>query len=220
MENIKDKGASRMQYCEQLLSSEAFESWNALSNAAFVAAALAGWAQARRHRASLWSGSSLLILLTLAIGAGSFAWHATHAPWAELADVLPILGFVLVLLYLLVRDLAGGSVKAVVACGAMLAAIGGLIAVAPRALNGSLAYLPVLVGLACLAVATPWPETKRLLRAAAAVFAVSLTARTLDFAICADYPHGSHWLWHLGNGVVIFLAIKATLVPVRANFHT
>ena len=71
-----------------------------------------------------------------------------------------------------------------------------------------------------LAVATPWPKTKRLLRAAAAVFAVSLTARTLDFAICADYPHGSHWLWHLGNGVVIFLAIKATLVRVRANFHT
>ncbi len=199
-----------MQYCEQLLSGDPFEPWNALSNVAFLFAALGSWLDARRRQRALTDAAALLMLLACTIGAGSFAWHATHAPWAELADVLPILSFVLVFLYVEVRALASRGIAGL-ACGIMVAAIAGLLSVAPHALNGSLAYLPVLIGLAGLAIITPKPATNRLLRAATAVFAAALAARTFDLALCADYPHGSHWLWHLGNGVVIFLAIKTTL---------
>ena len=205
-----------MQYCEQLLSTGHFEPWNALSNVAFLFAALLSWLAARRQRLSVTPAASLLMLLAVTIGAGSFAWHATHAPWAELADVLPILSFVLVFLYVGVRAAASRR-HAAVACGVMVTAIGGLIAGMPHELNGSLAYLPVLIGLAGLAISLPKPATKRLLRAATAVFTASLTARTFDLALCADYPHGSHWLWHVGNGVVIYLAIKATLEMFSGN---
>lgn len=201
-----------MQYCEQLLARAGFEPWNAVSNAAFVLAAIVAVRTAPR---TAWRADTAgLLVLAVAIGAGSFAWHATHASWAELADVLPILAFVLLFLFSAVRRLPGGTVLAAsAACGAMLIAIAGLIATVPRALNGSVAYLPVWTGLAALAVFTPDPDLRRLLRGATALFAVSLAARTLDLAICADFPHGSHWLWHVCNGGVIYLALRAALRP-------
>ena len=39
---------------------------------------------------------------------------------------------------------------------------------------------------------------------AAGVFAVSLTARTLDRPLCTDIPIGTHFVWHILNAVVLF----------------
>jgi len=207
-----------MQYCEQGLAIAHFEPWNALTNLAFIAAAIgAGW-QARHLPHGASGGELALMVLAVAIGAGSFAWHATQARWAELADVLPILGFVLVFLFLAVRRFFSASAgMAGCACAAMLLAIVALVAVMPGALNGSIAYLPVWIGLTVLAATAPAPAIRAPLRIAAALFAVSLAARTVDLAICNDFPHGSHWLWHLCNGGVIYLALRAILATGTAS---
>ena len=41
------------------------------------------------------------------------------------------------------------------------------------------------------------------LLAAAAVFVVSLGFRTIDLLVCTQVPIGTHFVWHLLNGVVV-----------------
>lgn len=205
-----------MQYCEQLVATGGFEAWNAVTNIAFVLAAAAAARQARRDAIRLSAGAASLLAIAVAIGLGSFAWHASHAKWAELADIVPILLFVMLFLFIAARRLLGASsAVALFACIGTLAAVLGLGIALPRALNGSLAYVPVLAGLAILAWRASKPEAKRLLVHAAAVFTLSLVARTADLEICDAFRHGSHWIWHLCNGVVIYLALRTVLTSQR-----
>jgi hypothetical protein len=44
---------------------------------------------------------------------------------------------------------------------------------------------------------------------AAGLFAVSLFFRIIDNEICPIFTYGTHFLWHILNGVVVFLAIRA-----------
>ncbi len=45
-----------------------------------------------------------------------------------------------------------------------------------------------------------------LLVIATILFAVALTARTVDEWLCPWWPMGTHFLWHLLNGGVIYLS--------------
>jgi hypothetical protein len=87
-----------------------------------------------------------------------------------------------------------------------------------RCLNGSLGYAPALV---MLGAAGAWAEAKghragRYLLAAAALFAVSLTARTVDLAVCDaselwSRRRGTHALWHVLNAGVLGLLLAAAI---------
>jgi hypothetical protein len=72
-------------------------------------------------------------------------------------------------------------------------------------------YLPALVGLAGIGAALRWTGLTGARRygwwllGAAGVFAVSLTARTLDRPLCGDFPTGTHFIWHILNAIVLFL---------------
>jgi Ceramidase len=210
------------QYCEQLIALGQFEPWNSITNLAFILAAIAAWWRARSLQVRLGLSLGALIACALAIGIGSFAWHATHQAWAELADVIPILCFVLLFWYLsLSRMLGLGRRSAASATVGMLGAIVLIAALAPAALNGSAAYLPVFVGLCMLGFLPPASATRTYLRLAAACFAVSLTARTIDNDVCATFPLGTHWLWHLMNGAVIYLSLMALLhIAARTDRDT
>lgn len=201
-----------MQYCEQTLAILGFEPLNAWSNLGFILVAGVGAWYARRNGAAVRLRCTLLILLAATMGLGSFAWHATHQVWAELADVLPILAFVLTFLLHATRSILGHSRRASgLACGVMASAIIGLGALWPRALNGSLAYVPVLIAMMGLAAVMPTRVLRRNLWMAALLFTVSLICRTADLALCASFPHGTHWAWHLLNSGVIFLALKVAI---------
>ncbi len=202
-----------MIYCERLLAIGGFEPWNAVTNAGFVLAAV--WGYRAFHRAGLASRAvpRALVALALTIGGGSFAWHATGAPWAQWADVLPILVFVLTFLAATLRTLCGASTAAAVAaCAALLGAAALLLGLFGDALNGSLAYLPVWGALAALA----WILRRRGSAAwrpfafAALLFALSLGLRTADLALCAATgQRGTHWLWHLANSALIAVLMAA-----------
>jgi hypothetical protein len=43
------------------------------------------------------------------------------------------------------------------------------------------------------------------------VFAVSLTARTVDRPLCTDIPIGTHFVWHILNAVVLLVVGYAVL---------
>lgn len=201
-----------MHYCEELRAIDGFEPWNATTNAGFLLAAVWGFVALRRAGLLTFAGPRWLVALAVAIGLGSFAWHATGAAWAQLADVLPILGFVLVFLGTALTGLFGCSTRvAVAACVALVvtAALAGFAA--GGALNGSVAYLPVWGGLLALTVIAGRQASPARYQFALAtlLFAVSLGMRTADLRLCAATVIGTHFLWHLLNAALIALLISA-----------
>lgn len=193
-------------YCERLDPSFWAEPVNALTNAAFLVAAGVGVAASRGTD----RGVLLLAALTALIGIGSFLFHTFATAWAALADVAPITLFIVACLVLILRRLVGLGWPPAVGLGLAFVPAGTLLVRALRPLaaatiGSSIGYLPPLLALlGCAAVL--WgrrhPSAPGLLLTAG-LFAVSLTFRTLDEPLCAAWPMGTHWLWHLLNAVVL-----------------
>lgn len=196
-------------YCERVGPAFWAEPVNALTNLSFILAALWGVRAIRRHGprdiAAWW-----LVLLVVAVGVGSFLFHTVATVWAAVADVVPITLFIVSYLVLTIRRYfeAAWWRAALVGLAFLPAAeaLGRVVAgAAGDGLNGSEGYLPAL---AALVVCGVWLGRRRhpagaALLVAAGVFAVSLTFRTLDDALCARFPLGTHFLWHILNGVLL-----------------
>ena len=197
-------------YCERIGVEFWAEPINALTNISFILAAWSAWRLSSRSSAlspDIW----VLLATTVAIGIGSFVFHTVATNWARVFDVLPILVFQLLFLWFYVRRIVGLTR---LTAGLLLA---GFLAAAflgrqfPAVLNGSLIYAPSL--LAILALGLYHARTAAIgrfdLLAAAAVLAAALFFRTIDNAVCTAFPYGTHFLWHLLNGLVVYLAIRA-----------
>ena len=224
-------------YCERGTNEALLaEPVNAASNGAFLLAALAGLALLLlRPREERSADHYLLIGLVFLIGLGSLAFHLYATSVTELADVLPIGIFMLVYLgFALNRFLGvpvGWTMLLVVGFTALMAATmqvkcwdGGIGVPGPEVqgvkpcLNGSLFYLPAL---GVLIVVGLLLEEKRHRAApyllwAAAVLAISVTLRTLDMALCdrivlEGRKIGTHFAWHVLNGLALFLLLRASL---------
>jgi hypothetical protein len=224
-------------YCERGTNEALLaEPVNAASNGAFLLAALAGLTLLLvRPRDERSADHYLLIGLVFLIGLGSLAFHLFATSATELADVLPIGIFMLVYLgFALNRFLGvpvGWSVLLVIGFTALMAATmqvkcwdGGIGVPGPEVqevkpcLNGSLFYLPALGALIVVGLLL---EEKRHRAApyllwAAAILAISVTLRTLDMALCDRIvldgrKIGTHFAWHVLNGLALFLLLRASL---------
>src|SRR5262252_7458924 len=224
-------------YCERGTSTAlSAEPINAVSNVAFILAALMGlqlleW----RPREQQTSDHFLLIGLVALIGIGSFAFHLLATQESELLDVIPIAVFTLVYLgFALNRFLGvppGWMVLLVLGFTILMGATsqvrcwdGGVGIPGPEAqgaktcLNGSVFYLPALGALIVVGLLL---EERRHRAApyvlwAAAIFAISLTLRSLDLALCGkflieDQKVGTHAAWHVLNALALFLLLRASL---------
>ena len=85
-------------YCERLDASFWSEPLNAISNAAFIIAAIYCLNRARAG-GRIDFLTMLLVVILFAIGVGSFLFHTLANRWAGLADTLPIVLFILVYLF-------------------------------------------------------------------------------------------------------------------------
>src|SRR6056297_1606654 len=91
-------------YCERLGPGYWAEPVNALTNLAFLLAALAmAW---RLRGTGLPLAWAMVVLLAL-VGLGSFLFHTHAQGWAALADTGAILAFILLYLYAASRDFLG-----------------------------------------------------------------------------------------------------------------
>ncbi len=209
-------------YCERTSPAYWAEPVNAASNASFVLAALWAAYEARKRGLTqpiLW----ILIPMAGLIGIGSYLFHTHANRWSELADTLPIWSFVglfvLTAMHYVggmpvarVLRVAGFIVVAVVATIWLLASGEGADSAAHAAdpLNGSGQYAPALAALLVFSFFTwkrqspsgPW------IWAATLTFLTSLTFRTFDVAVCAAFPLGTHFMWHLLNGLMIGLLLQ------------
>jgi hypothetical protein len=203
-------------YCERTAPGLFNEPFNAASNLAFFAAAIIATRGARRDPqargdAFLW----VLIALVAVIGAGSTAFHMFANRWSLIADVAPITAFIYGFFLYAMRRFVGLSWLWSIAATVLFfaASFGFASAVPADALNGSVSYLPAfigLVGLGAYLFAQKFPAGRWLI-AAAAVFLMSLTFRTIDLMVCTCLPSGTHWAWHGLNAVVLFLALTSAI---------
>jgi hypothetical protein len=202
-------------YCERTDASLWAEPANALTNAAFLIAAAAAFVLWRRQWARD-AASDLpalaLIVVVVAVGLGSFAFHTVATRGAMLADVIPIAIFIYGYLLLALRRFlylpAGVAIAIVVAYAAGAQALSWL---APgRALNGSVGYLPALVALVVVARTARGP-VRRALELAVMLFTLSLALRTIDLDACETFALGTHFLWHLLNAAVLYVLLRAVI---------
>ena len=198
-------------YCERTDFTYWSEPINALTNLAFVVAGLWAWRMAAR--ADDRGGQALSVILVL-IGIGSWLFH-THAQiWAMMADVIPILVFILAYVHLAtVRFFAlpvWAGIAAVVLYIPYSAAFGLIFEPLVGSLNGSMSYMPVpvlILGYAAV-LRGRRPGTARGLAIGAGILFVSLFFRTIDRSICASLPLGTHFLWHILNAVMLGWMIR------------
>lgn len=233
-----DWGAKIYNYCERG-GDAAFwaEPLNAVSNAAFIIAALFATREFfLRPSGQRGFAEAGLILLVYVIGIGSFLFHTYATRWASIADTAPIGLFMLAYFaYALRRYLGLHWVFVLLGVGAFVASLqyAATIECRPellpitakassRCLNGTVAYSPALVALVIIAVVltavrhAAWTY----LAAASAVFLASMTLRTLDFELChlthvAGHVTGTHFLWHVLNAVTLYLLLRAAILHGR-----
>jgi hypothetical protein len=227
-------------YCERGRSEALFaEPINAASNAAFLLAALVALLLLLRRPKEMRSADQyLFIALVFVIGLGSLAFHLLADRASLLADVIPIDLFMLVYLgFALNRFLGvppGWTVLTLIGFAAIVFLTmqlkcwsGGIgfpgseVSGASECLNGSLVYLPALLAMAVvggLLAERKHPAAPFMLWAAL-IFAISVTFRSLDLALCDAYQIqgrkiGTHFAWHLLNGLALFLLLRASLEAV------
>ena len=193
-------------YCERLDAGFWAEPVNAVTNAAFLIAAAVVWAMLGGKRDA---GARLLVVILAIIGVGSFLFHTYATRWAGLADVVPILLFILTYVFLATRRFFGAPLwagaLAVVLFLPYSAAVAWAVGAAVGPLNGSVSYVPVpilILGYAAALVRRD-PLAARGLAIGAAILAVSLLFRTVDAGVCAAIPLGTHFLWHVLNGLML-----------------
>src|SRR5260370_23442433 len=202
-------------YCERTDASFWAAPTNALSKAAFlIAAAAAFWLWRRQSgsdRSRDWPALALIVVV-VAVGMGSFVFHTLATRGAVLGDVIPIAvfiyGYLLLALHRFLRLSAGVAVAIVLAYAAGAQALSWLAP--PRALNGSVGYLPALAALIVVARAAHGPA-RRGLELAAMIFTVSLALRTIDLKACDTLPLGTHFSLHLLNAAGLYILLRTPL---------
>ncbi|SNY92497.1 Per1-like [Cohaesibacter sp. ES.047] len=217
-------------YCERTDASYWSEPINAVTNLSFILAAIwAYWVyRAIRHNSNR-RGHDVQILVAIVmaglIGIGSYLFHTHAQVWSSLADVIPIWTFVAFYLFLAIYRIVGTSlVRALTVYGVSLAVIAALIYLVSNLIlasdsasagsdgfNGSLQYLPGILALFgfALVMAIKRHPARGWIFAAAVTFTLSIVFRSVDMAVCARFPLGTHFLWHLLNGLFIGLLLQA-----------
>ncbi len=204
-------------YCERIAPGLLGEPLNAITNFAFMIAAIWLWQIAKRHgRDHSWMLRTLLILL-FATGVCSLIFHT----FANVIGV--VLDSLALTLCLLAAILFSARVwlhqKWGIAALWPLGMIGAAFVMASVVPVQGAAYLgPFVTGglLAILLIRRGHPAGRDV-AIAIAFFVPSFLFRTMDAPVCDAFPAGTHFMWHILNACVLGFAIRpfARLNPRR-----
>ena len=169
----------------------------------------------RRHGTGAFA--ELLAWWVVAIGIDSALFHTFANELTKWADILPIAGFTLAYTLLnLCRFMAMRWEKAIPIFITFYAAAGLITWLVPdwlrAALNGSTGYLPPFLALLVFGaiVLAGGSRAGWYNIAAACIFVVSVTFRSIDLQVCDAFPLGTHFLWHSLNGLMLSVLLAAT----------
>lgn len=205
-------------YCERTDPGFWSEPTNALTNLSFIIAALWAWQLATRKKVNDIA-THILIAVTALIGIGSFLFHTFGNTWSLMADVIPIGIFALVYVTVALRRFFGFSLT-----NSLISMFGFFIATSfllstlsdfahSPVLNSSLQYFPMLFAMVMVATILAHKNIIiwKTFAMASAVFSLSLFFRTTDLFTCNSLPLGTHFLWHLLNGLTLALLLRAMI---------
>lgn len=225
-------------YCETLQANDAVNTYlsepvNAYSNAFIFIAAAVCFVMLRQHRYILlkvrfnWLLASVLFLLLNAIG--SWLWHSTKdTDWLPL-DVLPAIGFLMILVYYWFQRIFENKNNVLMATLAMffVPALWIVLAVYLFDLQDTI-WMPIGFTLTMLTLFLSflylsWQRLPKrnlkqgLLALAAMVFAAFFRGIDTLTAVCETVPFGTHFLWHLGLSVSAVLGLRFVLELQRLD---
>ena len=208
-------------YCERTSGAWDAEPLNAVSNAAFFIAAWAAWRLQQRHPNAAFDGAIRALCMIIAVvGAGSLTFHTVATRWAEWADVIPILIFMIVYCWLILTAFFRWPWWLKAMATSLL--FGSTFYLESdefeKVLWGGAMYLPTLVLLMAVGAGI-WRRNAsagKAFYAAAGLFVLSFTARTLDKPMCDALPIGTHYFWHLFNAAVLFLLVRTVILHAPA----
>lgn len=204
-------------YCERLEPGLWAEPLNAITNAAFILAAFLAYLLAQRKGGLTLQSGVLITILTL-IGIGSALFHTFANPLTLLMDVIPILIYQICFIWFYSLYIINLNAIKTAGLFAVFMALTTLTEMVPAGiLNGSLGYLPAILFLAGFGV---WHKAKikterYLLLLASGIFLISLTFRSMDMAVCETLSIGTHFLWHILNGCVLYLTTRAYILSAK-----
>lgn len=205
-------------YCERVGPEFWSEPLNAVTNAAFLIAALAALLMWRRRTPDDLP-ALLLIAIVFLTGIGSFLFHTFATRWASLTDVIPIAffiyGYLFVALNRFLRLSWWQALAVVIAFFAVTPFAAQLVA---PLLGSSAGYVPALTAIFVVGglFYRKDPGLGGQVLVAGVVFALSLTMRMLDEPLCTHFAVGTHFLWHILNSIVLFLLLRV-LIRHRAG---
>ncbi|MEM1302276.1 MAG: ceramidase domain-containing protein [Pseudomonadota bacterium] len=192
-------------YCERTDFTYWSEPVNAITNAAFLIAAFIMWRRVRGQ--GLPIANALVVILTC-IGIGSFLFHTHATGWASAADVTPIGLFILLYLYAVGWHFLGWnwwqSGLLMLSFIPFAAVMTPLIDRLPFFQISNFYWnVPILLVLFAPLVARKNRETALGMLIGAFILTISIALRSYDMPICDEIPLGSHFWWHILNGVML-----------------
>ena len=161
-------------------------------------------------------GCALLAGLAAAVGVGSGIWHAFAMPRAKPMDLIPILLFQLCFLWMYLRSCGGRSIVATILLisGYFVVSLMMMKTEVSSYLNGSVLYAPTFLVLLCIAAyhyATQSHEPY-LMVIGAGLFCIAILFRSIDSLMCGYVPFGTHFLWNIFNGGLLYIAMRSVIL--------
>ncbi len=189
-------------YCERIDGQFWSEPINAVTNIAFILAAIYVFPRVAGDR-----GARALAVILGLIGICSGLFHTFATNWASAADTLSILVYVVVYLYLATGRLLGRdkaiSLLVTICFFPFAIIVERAFAAFDISLNGSVSYFPILILIVAYGFLTKNREAGAGLWIGAGILAVSIFFRSIDQMVCGALPIGTHFLWHCLNAVTL-----------------
>jgi len=192
-------------YCERLEPGFWDEPLNAISNLAFLIAAILMGVRLKGANLPLARG---MVAILASIAVGSFLLHTYAMAWSSAADVAPIMAFILLYVFASVKDYM--NLRPLWAFLSVLlffvyTAIGVQFTSMIPGIGSSSEYavIPPLILFFAACVWRSNRETGRGLVIGALLLTLSIVFRSLDLPYCMANPLGTHFIWHLINAVML-----------------
>ena len=195
-------------YCERLDIGIWAEPINAVTNVAFILAAIFMWLRCR----NLAEGRILCFLLFL-IGCSSFLFHTFAQTWAAILDVTAILIFILTYIFVANRRFLARS-KMISSIGVILFFPYHLLLASILSniqfLGSSVQYIPVaiLIFIYSGLLRKSEPNLSNGLFIGASILCLSIVSRTIDEPLCSIVSVGTHFVWHILNAIMLSWMIE------------
>ncbi len=198
-------------YCERITPGVFAEPLNALTNLSFFVAAFFAYRLAEKSN-RLDLQSYVLLFFLFAIGVGSTLFHSFASVLTLYLDVLPILFYQLAFIGIYAHSIIKVGWKRLIALYGLFMTLTVMSEQIPTSImNGSLSYAPSILFILGFGVwHYKYAKSERLLLlAAACLFLVSISLRSVDMMVCSSFAIGTHFLWHMLNGCVLYLTTRS-----------